>query len=130
MPSRKSNFDITIEVGLGSRYSWPNGKPIKSENLDSGKVRHVLEDGRAVTVDEPDYKLDYISTRFGSAVDDTYEVRIAICGVSAVDGFYDVWNFDINEFRSYAFRKTVRVTHLETGEVFTGAELEASLRSK
>lgn len=121
-------MSIKISLSVGSRYpAWPNGKPVRSDPLPDGRIRHVLEDGRIFTVGEPTYRLDYLSTWIGAAPGETYSVNIAIAGLSYVDGFFEVWNFDIDEVRCYAFRKTVRITHLKTGEVFNGEELEASL---
>ncbi|MDK3025447.1 hypothetical protein QO239_22880 [Cupriavidus taiwanensis] len=55
-------------------------------------------------------------------------MNIAIAGPSAVEGFYEVWNFDIGEARNYSFEKTVRLTHLITGETYTGEEVRAALK--
>lgn len=119
---------INLSVNEGGRWpSWPNGKPVSSETLSDGRVRHTLEDGRTLTVGEPTYRLDYESTWVGSQPGDTYSVQIAISGPSSVPGFYEVWNFDIGEVRNYAFRKTVRIVHLKTGETFTGEEVRRSL---
>jgi hypothetical protein len=120
---------ITVSVGMSSRHSWPNGKPVALETLPDGRTRHTLEDGRAMTVGVPNYRLDYLSTWVGAEEGETYSVNITIAGLSNVEGFFEVWNFDIGEVRNYSFAKTVCVTHLQTGEVFTGAELEASLRA-
>ena len=57
-------------------------------------------------------------------------MRVGISGLSSVEGFYEVWNYDINELRCYAFRKTVRVSHMETGEEFSGPDFEAALRAQ
>lgn len=121
---------ITMSIGPGSRYSWPNGKPVSSEVLPDGRTRHALEDGRTITVGVPNYRLDYLSTWIGTEEGETYPVNIAIAGLSNVEGFFEVWNFDIGELRNYSFAKTVRVTHIQTGEIFTGAELEASLMAQ
>jgi hypothetical protein len=79
---------ITISIGLGSRYSWPNGKPVKSEQLPDGRTRHTLGDGRAMTVGAPNYSLDYLSTWVGVEEGKTYSVNIAIAGLSPVEGFF------------------------------------------
>jgi len=81
-----------------------------------------------MTVDKPNYRLDYLSTWIGSEAGETYSVDIAISGLSSTPGFYETWNFDIGEVRNYAFGKTVRITHLETGEIFTGEELQKALQ--
>ena len=125
-----SKLTVKISVGLTHAREWPNGKPVKSEPINNGQMRHTLEDGRVMTVSSPNYCLDYLSTWVGAAPGETYDIRIAIAGVSSVEGFFEVWNFDIGEIRNYAFAKTIRITHLETGEVFTGAELETSLKSQ
>jgi hypothetical protein len=118
---------MKISIRVTSRYEWPNGKPVASAILSDGKIRHVLEDGRAVTVSEPNYRLEYLSTWVGAEQDETYDVNIAIVGLSPVEGFYQTWNFDIGELRNYSFAKTKRIVHLTTGEVFTGVELWDSL---
>ncbi|MEJ6006166.1 hypothetical protein WG899_11450 [Paucibacter sp. AS339] len=53
---------------------------------------------------------------------------MSIVGLSTVEGFYEVWNFDIDEMRSYKFEKTVRATHLASGETFDTKEWEFGLR--
>ena len=109
---------------------WPNGKPTYSELLPDGCTRHLLADGREFTVpSKPSYLLDYLANGFVSKSDDTYHANVAFAGLSAVEGFYEVWNFDISEVRQYSFERTVRLTHVETGEVFSPAELEAGLRA-
>lgn len=117
---------ITISVGI-SGSKWPNGKPVSTEILPNGEKRHLMEDGRVMTVGQPTYRLEYLSTWVGAEPGETYPVNIAISGLSEVTGFYITWNFDIDELRNYAFHKTVSITHLETGESFTGEELCASL---
>lgn len=122
---------IKISLSVGTRYApWPDGRPVRSDPLPDGRVRHTLEDGRAFTVSEPTYKLDYLSNWVGVEPGTTYSVNIAIAGLSATAGFFEVWNFDIGAVRNYAFRKTLRITDLRTGEIFTGEELEASLASQ
>lgn len=125
-----SQLKVTISVGLTQGRAWPNGKPVKSEAMTDGRTRHALEDGRVMTVGSANYCLDYLSTWVSAEEGETYDVRIAIAGLSSVEGFFEAWNFDIGEVRNYAFAKSVRITHLQTGEVFTGTELEASLRSQ
>jgi hypothetical protein len=121
---------IKISVGLTTNYTWPNGKPVRSEILSNGKSRHFLEDGRAITLSEPNYRLEYLSSWVGSEPDESYDVNIAIIGLSSIKGFYEAWNFDINEVRNYSFAKTKRIVHLTTGEIFTGAELQESLTKR
>lgn len=123
---------VTISVGLvGGRYSWPNGKPTESEVLPDGRTRHLLEDGRRFTVAvKPTYAMEYLSTWVGAEPGDTYTVHIAIAGMSAVEGFYEAWNYDISQVRNYAFAKTMQVTDLETGDVLSGPEFERALRSQ
>ncbi|MEC4722846.1 hypothetical protein RY831_27170 [Noviherbaspirillum sp. CPCC 100848] len=123
-------MEIKVSVGVGSRYSWPNGKPVSSEALPDGRTKHTLENGRIFTVSRPTYVLDYLSTWMGGEPDETYSVQIAIAGLSAMEGFYEVWNFDTGQARNYAFHKTARITHIGTGNVFTGEELEKLLRSQ
>ena len=119
-----SEIKVTVSIGMGSRYDWPNGKPISSEPLADGRVLHLLEDGRTITVKDPMYRLDYQSSRFGAEPGDTYPVNIALIGLSSVAGFYEVWNFDKQEVRSYSFAKTVRLTDLESDEVYSVDELK------
>ncbi len=87
-----------------------------------------MEDGRVLTVKEPHYCIDYMSTWVGARPDDTYTINIAIVGLSDVDGFYEAWNFDIGELRSYSFAKTVTATHIATGETFNSEEFQKGLR--
>lgn len=121
---------ITVRIGISGDYEWPNGKPISSIELEDGRVKHTLEDGRAFIVSTPNYRLDYQSTWIGSVQGDTYSVNVAIVGLCEVAGFFTCWNFDIGELRCYAFHKTVRLVHLETGEVLSSLELEASLNEQ
>ncbi|WP_293403189.1 hypothetical protein [Polaromonas sp.] len=125
-----SQFGVNISIGLSSGHQWPNGKPIHSEALPDGSTRHTLEDGRKLTVGKPTQQLEYISTWVGAAEGETYSVVIGIIGLSAVPGFYEVWNYDINAMRSYAFRKTVSITQLDTGESYTAEDLEKVLQSR
>jgi hypothetical protein len=118
---------IKFSVGLRARHAWANGKPVKSEQLSDGKTRHLLEDGRTITVHEPTYRLEYLSTWLGADPDETYDINIAIIGLSLAQGFYEVWNFDIGEARNYSFSKTHRIVDLKTGQEFTGQELRDSL---
>jgi hypothetical protein len=82
---QEKTFNIKITVGLGS--GWPNGTPLKSESLPNGCTRHVMEDGRVITVGAPNYKLEYQSWFVGAGPKDTYEVNIALGGLSARKGF-------------------------------------------
>jgi hypothetical protein len=118
---------IKISVGLHNRFSWPNGTPIKSEVLADGRTVHLLEDGRKITVSQPNYRLEYQSTWIGAEPDETYDVNIAFVGLSLVEGFYEAWNFDMGKLRSYSFTKTHRIVHLVSGEIFTGEELRGLL---
>lgn len=118
---------MKISLRLETPYAWPSGKPVRSETLSNGKHRHLLEDGRAITVSEPNYRLEYLSSWVGAKQNETYDVNIAIIGLSSVEGFFEVWNFDINEARNYSFAKTKRIVHLTTGETFSSAELRGSL---
>ena len=114
-----------MQITLGIAGSmWPNGTPINSELLPDGRTAHELEDGRKITVSKPNYRLEYLSTWIGAEADETYPVNIAVLGFSAVEGFYEVWNFDIGQLRSYSFAKTQKLVHLDSGETFTGAELK------
>ena len=123
-------MEIKITARLAGRYDdFPNGKPVRSEVLDDGRTRHHLENGRTFTVSKPTYRLDYLSTWVGAAPGDTYEVNIALAGPSSIEGFYEAWNFDIGEARNYKLAKTVRLTHLETGQVFSREDLEAALKA-
>lgn len=121
--NKDMRFNITISIGS----SWPNGDPISSELLPDGRTRYTMEDGRIVTVGAPNYKLEYQSRFVGAGPEDTYEVRIAIGGLSARKGYFEAWNFDSGKMRNYAFERTARITHLESGEVFTGEELKDAL---
>jgi hypothetical protein len=116
---------------MGLNTPWVSGKPVCSETLADGRSRHTLIDGRIMTVSAaPTYCLEYLSTWVGAEEGETYPVNIAIAGLSSVEDFFEVWNFDIGEVRNYWFEKTVRITHLETGETFTGEELAAALRAQ
>lgn len=119
-----SAFEMKISL---ASYKWPNSKPVGSEILSDGRTRFVLEDGRAITVHEPNYRLEYLSSWLGAMPGETYEVNIAILGLSAVNGFYEVWNFDLNEARNYSFAKTKKIVHLGTSEEFTGLEIHEFL---
>ena len=119
----ESSFSIKISSG----HEWPNGKPVESVQLDDGKTRHLMEDGRLVTVSKPTYRLEYLSTWVGAEPDETYPVNIAIVGNSRTEGFFEAWNFDIGEMRNYSFKKIVRIVHLQTGEPFTGSEVKEYL---
>jgi hypothetical protein len=119
---------VTFSVSVGSRHEWPSGRPTSSEQLPDGRVRHQLEDGRAVIVREPTYRVDYLSTWVGAKPEDTYPINLALIGLSSIEGFYEAWNFDIGELRSYKFTKTIRATHLSTGEAFNAEEFEAGVR--
>lgn len=124
-------MEVKFSAGITSRHSWPNGKPTRSEVLEDGRTRHLLEDGRTFTVaKEPQYVLHYLSTWVGAEPDDTYAVKISIAGLSEVAGFFEVWNYDIGQVRSYAFAKTVEVVHIQSGESFSGTDFEEALRSK
>ena len=114
---------ITLSAGLSMRRAWPSGKPVSSEALADGWVKHILEDGRSLTVRSPTYRLDYLSTWVGAEAGETYEVNIGLVGLSAVLGFYEVWNFDIGEARNYSFAKTIRLTSLVTGDTYSREEL-------
>ncbi len=116
-----------IKVSCTEQSTWPTGKPISSETLENGKVKHTLEDGRSMTVSKPTYRLYYLSTWHGAQPGETYEVNIALAGLSSIKGFYTTWNFDIGERRDYRFDKTVQIVHLRTGVMLTGAELEVDL---
>lgn len=65
--------------------------------------------------------MDYLSTWFGSEAGETYEVPVAVVGLSAVTGFCEVWNFEQNKLRSYAFHKVMRLTDIKDGSVFEHA---------
>lgn len=119
---------VTISINVGVRQRWPNGRPISSEKLSDGRVRHELEDGRVVTVSEATYRVEYLSTWVGAELGDTYSINLALIGLSSIEGYYETWNFDIGEFRSYKFAKTVRVTHLRTEQTFNTEEFEAGVR--
>ena len=106
------------------QLSWPNGKPNESQKLPDGRIRHLMPDGRGLTVPaEAGYRLDYISTWVGSEPDETYEVNICIIGLSLEDGYVEVWNYDIDQARNYAFHKIVKITDIRSCEIFTGLEL-------
>src|SRR5262249_39791028 len=91
----------------------------------------TLADGRQLTAPiKPVYVMDYLSTWVDAAPNETNPVNIALAGLSSIgEGFYEVWNFDIGEVRNYLFAKTVRVTHIDSGEVYTCEEFERALRS-
>jgi hypothetical protein len=131
MKKKKTVLDSErkITLSLTAVKMWPNGKPIRSDILNDGKTRHLLEDGRAIIVSEPNYRLEYRSSWVGAEADETYHVSIAIIGPSSIIGFYEVWNFDSNEVRNYSFAKTKRIVHLTTGQVFIGAVLQELLIS-
>jgi hypothetical protein len=115
----------------GSNGLWPNGKPTRSELLPDGRTVHTLEDGRQLMVPiKAVYVMHYLPTCVDAAPNETYPVNIALAGLSSIDqGFYEVWNFDIGEVRNYLFARTVRVTHIDTGEVYSREEFERALRS-
>jgi len=120
-------MNIKISATVGSRHSWPNGKPVASVSLPDGRVQHTLEDGRLITVSKATHVLDYESTFVGAKPGATYSINVALSG-NTLDGcFYEVWNFDINELRHYAFSKTVRLRSIATGDEFSGQELEQLL---
>lgn len=121
--------NVQFWASNGSRTQWPNGKPVASEPLPDGRVRYQLESGRLLTVGQPTYRVDYVSTWVGTEPGETYAIRLALIGLSNVDGFYEAWNFDIGEVRNYRFDKTVLVTHLETGETFNTVEFEDAVRA-
>lgn len=118
-----TTFDVTMTVTL--EPSWPDTTTVNSTHLPDGRIRHELADGRAIVVSEPNYELEYrLISMFGS---DTFKVRIALAGLAERPTCFEAWNFDVNALRTYAFAKTIRIVHLQTGEAFTGAELQASL---
>lgn len=119
---------IKIYAGI-ERSKWPNGTPIRSDRLPDGRTVHLLKDGRKITVSQPNFRLEYQSTWVGAESDETYDVSIAFVGLSLTEGFYEVWNFDTDKLRSYSFKKTHRVVHLISGEIFTGEELISVLRN-
>ena len=57
----------------------------------------------------------------------SYVVKVSLAGASARGGCFDTWNFDYGEMRTYSYAKTLRLTDLETGAAFTGAELQAAI---
>ena len=120
-------MDPSFSIKISSGHDWPNGKPVESVQLDGGKTRHLMEDGRLITVSKPTYRLEYLSTWVDAEPDETYPVNIAIVGNSLTGGFFEAWNFDIGEMRNYSFKKTVCIVHLQTGESFTGSEVEEFL---
>ena len=118
-----TTFDITMKVALGP--AWPDTSTVRSTQISHGRIRHELADGRAIVVSEPNYELEYrVISMFES---DTFKARIALAGLAERPGCFEAWNFDVNALRAYAFAKTVQIVHLQTGESFTGAELQASL---
>ena len=117
-------MSIKISATIGSRHSWPNGKPVASVPLPDGRVQHTLEDGRQIKVSKATHVLDYESTFVGAEPGETYSINVALSGNTLHGSFYEVWNFDINELRHYAFSKTVRLRNIVTGDEFSGQELE------
>lgn len=118
---------VNITVGLQNGSRWPDGKPVSSEALPDGRVRHLMADGRKMTVSKASYRLEYLSTWVGAKEDETYDVNIALAGLSHVPGYFEAWNFDINELRNYAFDKTVCIVDLTDGYRLTGEKLRADL---
>lgn len=126
-PAWEGQLKIKITVSEGAERRFPEGKPIRSEELPGGAVRHTMSDGRVLTVHTPTYTLHYLSSWVGVSPGSTYQVPVAISGLSTVDGYYEAWNFELNELRSYSFDKTAKIVHLKTGEEITGAELKRDL---
>jgi hypothetical protein len=124
---RGEQVKIKITVSEGAERRFPDGKPIISEKLPSGAMRHTMSDGRVLTVHTPTYTLHYLSNWVGVPPGTTYQVPVAISGLSTVDGYFEAWNFDLNELRNYSFSKTVKIVHMKTGEEITGMELKKDL---
>lgn len=95
---------------------------VASDALGDGRVRHHLSDGRTVVVGPPTYDLEYRSMTSGS-----FRTQVSLAGLSAHPGCFDTWNYDQNGPRTYAFAKTIALTHLQTGERWTADELQAAL---
>jgi len=108
----------------------PNRKPVSSESLADGKVRHTLEDGRIVVVGDPDreYRLEYLASYVGSFLGETYEVNVLILGPGSSSAHFEAWNCETNETREYLFEYTVGLTHIATGHRFTAQQLKDFLR--
>jgi len=75
---------------------------------------------------EPEYLLAYLSAFIEAEPGDTYDVRVSLIGRSSQPGFVECWNYDIGEVRNYAYAKIVRLTDLDSGEVYDSREIRAA----
>jgi len=101
----------------------PKGRPrnvVATEVRPDGSRRHTLQDGRQFEESGPDFRLEYQSFFPGT----TYTREISIFGLAAGrPDLFEAWCYVADDFRTYAFRKTVSVVELHGPHSVTGAEL-------
>jgi hypothetical protein len=119
--------NLKMKIELKATKRWGNSKPLASTKQPDGRTTHVLADGRKLTVGRPTHILYYQSSWVGSEACDTYEVPIALSGAHDSEGFYEAWNFDLQEVRNYAFKKTKKLVQIDNGTEISGDELMRAL---
>ena len=103
---------------------WANPKPVKIETCPDGRIARTMADGQVLTGPaRATYLLTYMSYEPGT----TFNVEVSIVGLCPKPGYMRTWNHGIDEVRSYAFHKIVRLTDLRSGLVSTGAQACADL---
>lgn len=97
---------------------------VSTEVLPDGSRRHTLQDGRRFEESGPDFRLVYQSYFPGS----TYSREISIFGLARDrPDLFEAWCYVADDFRTYAFRKTISIAEIRGQHEVSGAELCARM---
>lgn len=91
-----------------------------TELLPDGGRCHTLHDGRKFEENGPDFRIEYQSFMPG----DTFTRDVAIFGLArGRPDLFEAWCFVADDFRTYAFRKTIKVEEIHGTGQASGVEL-------